>query len=66
MDTFNSYIFIEYNIQITECLTISRLALNIFLTKYLGNTLLPVINNISVFSFIKQAYYGGIVEVYKP
>jgi hypothetical protein len=66
MDSFNSYIFIEYNIQITECLTISRLALNIFLTKYLGNTLLPVINNISVFSSIKQAYYGGIVEVYKP
>ena len=66
MDTFNRYVFIEYNIQMTENLTISRLALNIFLKLYLGNTELPVINNKSVYSSIKQAYHGGIVEVYKP
>lgn len=66
MDTFNSYIFIEYNIQVTECLTISRLALNIYLKKYLGDTLLPVISQVNVFSHIKEAYYGGIAEVYKP
>ncbi|RKF65812.1 putative DNA polymerase [Erysiphe neolycopersici] len=63
---FNKYIFIEYNLQITECLTISRLALNIFFKRYLGQNLLPKINNVSVFSFIKQAYYGGVVEVYRP
>ena len=66
MDHFNRYMFIEYNIQITECLTISRLALNIFFKRYLGQNLLPVIKNVSVFSFIKQAYYGGVVEVYRP
>ena len=66
MDTFNRYVFIEYSLQMTESLTISRLALNIFLKLYLGDTKLPVINNQSVYSAIKQAYYGGIVEVYKP
>jgi hypothetical protein len=66
MDTYNKYIFIEHGVQVTESLTISRLALNIFLKKYLKATALPVINNKSVFNFIKAAYYGGIVEVYKP
>lgn len=66
IDHFNRYIFIEYNLQITECLTISRLALNIFFKRYLGQNLLAKINNVSVFSFIKQAYYGGVVEVYRP
>ena len=66
VDHFNRYMFIEYNLQVTESLTISRLALNIFLYRYLGKKLLPLINNVSVFSFIKQAYYGGVVEVYRP
>lgn len=66
MENFNQYIFINYNVQVTECLTISRLALNIFLKRYLGETLLPVIKNKLVFSDIKKAYYGGVVEVYKP
>lgn len=66
MDHFNRYMFIEYNLQITECLTISRLALNIFFKRYLGQNLLPVIKNVSVFSFIKLANYGGVVEVYRP
>ena len=50
----------------TNCLTISRLALNIFIKNYLGATKIPVINNVSIFSNIKKAYYGGITEVYKP
>lgn len=66
IDTFNKYIYIEYGVQVTESMTISRLALNIFIKNYLKNSLLPVINNKSVFSSIKQAYYGGVVEVYKP
>jgi len=47
-------------------LTTARLALNIFLKKYLKDTLLPVINNKSVFKGIKKAYYGGVAGVYKP
>lgn len=65
-DHLNRYMFIEYNLQITECKTISRLALNIFLKRYLGQNLLPEIKNVSVFSFIKLANYGGEVEVYRP
>lgn len=66
LDTFNKYVYIEYGVQMTESMTISRLALNIFIKKYLKDSLLPIINNISVFSSIKKAYYGGVVEVYKP
>lgn len=66
MDNFNRYIFINYNVQVTDSLTISRLSLNIFLKNYLGRTQLPVIQNKAVFSDIKKAYYGGVVEVYKP
>ena len=35
MDTFNKYIIRTYDIQMTNCSTISRLALNIFKKHYL-------------------------------
>lgn len=56
----------NYDLEITECLTISRLGLNIFLNKYLNDAKLPLINKPNVFKFIKQGYFGGITEVYKP
>lgn len=49
----------------TDSLTISRLALNIFLKKYLKDYKLPVIKQ-NMYKYIKQSYFGGITEVYKP
>jgi hypothetical protein len=69
IDKFNKYIFKTYDIQITKCLTISRLGLEILLKNYLpddGNSKLPLINKKDVFKFIKEGYYGGITEVYIP
>ena len=65
MDTFNKYIFRLYDIQMTECLTISKLALNIFLKDYLKDSRIPVIRS-NMYKDIKEAYFGGITEVYKP
>lgn len=66
MDKFNKYIFKTYDIQVTDSLTISRLALNIYLSHYLGESKIPSITKPEIFNFVKQGYYGGITEVYKP
>ena len=65
MSKFSAYINRKYHLQVTDSLTISRLALNIFLKDYLKDSKLPIINK-GMFNDIKQAYYGGVTEVYKP
>jgi hypothetical protein len=65
MDTFNKYIIKNYDVQMTQCRTISRLALNIFLKHYLKESKIPIIKS-HMFDDIKQAYYGGVTEVYRP
>lgn len=65
MDTFNKYVFRKYDVQMTDSATISRLALNIFLKDYLKESCLPVIKS-NMYKDIKQAYFGGVTEVYKP
>jgi hypothetical protein len=65
MDTFNKFVFMKYGVQMTQCLTISRLALNIFLKNYLKDSNIPLIP-LSIYNDIKKAYYGGVTEVYKP
>lgn len=65
MNLFNKYVNRKYNIQLTNCLTISRLSLNIFLKDYLDKFKLPVIKG-NLYKDIKEAYYGGVTEVYKP
>lgn len=48
-----------------DSVTISGLAVKIFLKEfYKGN--IPIINKSSIYKDIKQSYYGGITEVYKP
>ncbi len=66
MDKFNKYIFKTYDIQVTDSLTISRLSLNIYLSHYLGESKIPLINKPDIYNFVKLGYYGGITEVYKP
>lgn len=64
----NQTIFLDHDAQMTDCLTMSSLALKIFMKKYYDHTNkpLPLINNKGIFDNIKSGYHGGLVEVYKP
>ena len=66
MNEFSRFLYINFNIQMTDALTITRLALNIFKSKFYKNKFIPSINKLFLFNFIKEGYYGGITEVYKP
>ena len=57
--------FGDYNINLMDALTISGLAMKIYLNKYYNGNI-PIINTPSIYKEVKQAYYGGITEVYKP
>jgi len=61
----NSIFFVNYGVDITKGLTISSLALDLFHNKYYKNNI-PLIANTLLYKDIKEAYYGGITEVYKP
>ena len=63
--TANKQLFNDYKINMTEAITISGLAMKIYLNKYYNNNI-PNINKPSIYNDIKQGYYGGITEVYKP
>lgn len=61
----NKSLFLDYNTDMTRSLSISGLALNVFLTNYYSKNI-PLITQKSMYSDIRQGYYGGITEVYKP
>lgn len=64
----NKAIHFLFDIQMTECLTISGISMKIFLTKYYDSKkkAIPLIINKAIFEDIHSAYYGGRVEVYNP
>ena len=57
-----------FNINLTDCVTASSLAGKIFFNRFYDeqNKPIPLIKNPTIYNDIKQAYYGGRVEVYKP
>lgn len=61
----NKQIFLDYNINMNDSMTISGLAVRIFLKDFYSNNI-PNIDKTSLYRDIKQGYYGGITEVYKP
>lgn len=61
----NKQIFMDYDVNLTDNLTVSGLAVRIFLKDYYNNNI-PNINKSSIYRDIKEGYYGGITEVYKP
>nr|YP_010044372.1 DNA polymerase [Trametes versicolor]QPF23613.1 DNA polymerase [Trametes versicolor] len=66
INEFSRLIYIYFNELSTNALTITRLALNIFKNKYYKNPCIPSINKLYLFNFIKEGYFGGITDVYKP
>lgn len=65
INKFSDYTYVKYGVQVSNSLTISSLAMNIFLNKYYNNNI-PLIIKTSLFEDIKLSYFGGITEVYKP
>lgn len=62
---FGNGIFDSYGVDFTYSTTIASLALRVFRTQYLGANLIPLTVG-RVYKDIRLAYYGGIVDVYKP
>lgn len=62
---FSDYVYRNHRVQVSGSLTISSLAMKIFLTRFYANNI-PLINKRSVYEDIKKSYFGGITEVYKP
>jgi hypothetical protein len=65
MIKFNKQVFLDFKSDLKDSLTISSLAARVYLTEYYVNNI-PTINKASIYKDIKEAYYGGITEVYKP
>ena len=61
----NKQVFNDYGVNLTDSVTISGLAVRIFLKDFYKENI-PSITKASLYNDIKQAYYGGITEVYKP
>ena len=68
IDAANKSLHSNFNVQIVNCLTVSRLATDIYLKNYVNNNIsnIPYVNNVNIFDYLHQAYYGGITEVYIP
>lgn len=66
LNEFSSKLYIYFDTQMTEALTITRLSLNIYFRDFYKNHLIPNINKIFLFNFISEGYFGGINEVYIP
>lgn len=61
----NKQIFMDYNLDLTDSSTISSLALKFYLSKYYKKNI-PIIDKTSMYRDIRDRYFGGITEVYKP
>jgi hypothetical protein len=63
---FTEHIFNRYNLNIQKYPTLPSVAFAVYRSKFLKTSnLIPVITGM-VYSNIKQAYYGGFVDMYKP
>ena len=65
MSQFIKHISIYYNVDVTNFYTISSLAMAIYLKNFYNNNI-PLVNKKSMYNDIKNSYYGGITEVYRP
>ena len=65
MYEFSQIIFEKHNIEVTECLTITGLAVKIFLTNHYPKKSLPLLTKPDIYKDIKNAYFGGLSEVYR-
>ena len=65
MEAFIKNVYREEGIHVTNNYTISSLSLETYLKNYYNNNI-PLINKRSIDGDIRNSYFGGITEVYKP
>jgi len=65
MKKFKKEVHLLYGVEVLNAITISRLAFDIYMDKYYKHNI-ALINNLEMYSFIKDGYFGAIPEVYKP
>lgn len=63
---FNHELFLNFNLNITDILTISGLAQKIFKKFYYKKSIIPLINTKEIYNDVKLSYYGGKTEVFRP
>ena len=61
----NNQIYADYKLNLMDGLTISSLAMKLFIRRYYEDNI-PNINKLSIYKDIRQAFYGGMTEVYRP
>lgn len=61
----NKQIFFDYGVNMTDSITISGLATRLYLKDFYERNI-PSITKASIYKDIRNAYYGGITEVYRP
>lgn len=63
---FRKSVWLEHAVDVTKCVTVSRLAIHIYLTNYYDPENKGFIYHISgrLEDCVRRAYYGGITEVY--
>jgi len=66
IEKFQDILWEDHKIELTKGLTIASLAKTKFLKYYLKGSLIPLINNNTLFQFIYGGYFGGNTEVYRP
>ena len=68
INSSNKSLHSNFNVQMVNCLTVSRLASDIYLKNFVeeDTSVLPYVNNMAIFNDIHNAYFGGITEVYIP
>ena len=67
IEKFSKEVFDSERINITDNISISSLAFKAFLTNYYDPKKTPIyIPNLKQHKKIKEAYFGGRVEVFKP
>lgn len=62
---FQSYIYKLFTINITKYPTIPSLSFAIYRSNFMNENTIPIIQT-KLHNIIKQSYFGGITEAYKP
>lgn len=64
---FRNEIYGLFKVDCSKSLTMSSLSLKIFRIKYYSPDITPIfVPNESIDFFVRESYYGGVVELYKP
>lgn len=65
MSKLNEALFLKDSLDLTKSLTVSGIALRLFMRNYYKNNIANISKH-SMYTELKQGYYGGRTEIYRP